>query len=356
MGPTLQTIADAVGVSRSTVSNAYSRPDQLSPQLREKILDAAKQLGYAGPDPTARSLRRGRAGAIGVLLAPTVSYAFTDPYAIEFMRGLAEAAEIRETSLLLLSLKEDDEDALAAVQSAAVDGFCVYCVPGWYRALKAVWARGLPVVNSSYRGSDDAEELFVGIDEATATSAIARHLIELGHRRITVIGHNLGDERATGPVTVQSIDDLDSYVSRERLRGLRDTFAQVGVPWSDITTINAIGNTRQDGAVAAAYALDRAPRPTAVVAITDMLGLGVLEALAARGLRPGHDVSVTGFDDIPDAASAHLTTIRQSAVERGRIAAELLITPPEDAADRHVVLPAELIVRATTGPAQTGSN
>ncbi|HEY6596391.1 MAG TPA: LacI family DNA-binding transcriptional regulator, partial [Asanoa sp.] len=65
MRPTLRTVADAVGVSRSTVSNAYSRPDQLSPDLREKIFEAARRLGYAGPDPAARSLRRGRVGAIG---------------------------------------------------------------------------------------------------------------------------------------------------------------------------------------------------------------------------------------------------------------------------------------------------
>jgi DNA-binding LacI/PurR family transcriptional regulator len=81
----------------------------------------------------------------------------------------------------------------------------------------------------------------------------------------------------------------------------------------------------------------------------------VLDALARRGLRAGHDVSVAGFDDIPDAASSQLTTVRQSATERGRVAAELLLDPPSDPASRHVVLPAELIVRASTGPALKGN-
>ena len=356
MKPTLQTVADTMGVSRSTVSNAYSRPDQLSPQLREKILSTARRLGYAGPDPTARSLRRGRAGAIGVLLAPAVSYAFADPYAVEFMRGLAETAEDHETSLLLVPLKDDDEDALAAVQSAAVDGFCVYCVPGWYRALEAVWARGLPVVNSSQLGSDYAGALYVGVDEAAATRELGRHLAALGHRRIAVIGTHLGADQPPGPVSSPTTDDTTSYVTRERLRGYRDAFGEAGVAWSDVGVINAASNIRDDGAMAAAQALDRASRPTAVAAITDVLALGVLDALAERGLRAGRDVSVTGFDDIPDAAAAQLTTVRQSAVERGRIAGRLLLDPPTDPANRHVVLPAELVVRASTGPAQKGND
>src|SRR6266581_2495687 len=101
---TMQTIADELGISRSTVSNAYGRPDQLSPQLREKILDTARRLGYAGPNPTARSLRRGRVGAIGVLFSGNLSLAFTDPYAVQFLRGLSAAAEQRSTGLLLVPL------------------------------------------------------------------------------------------------------------------------------------------------------------------------------------------------------------------------------------------------------------
>lgn len=356
MKPTLQTVADAVGVSRSTVSNAYSRPDQLSPELREKILSTAQKLGYAGPDPTARSLRRGRAGAIGVLLGPAVSYAFTDPYAVEFMRGLAETAETHDAGMLLVPLKDDDPDALAAVQSASVDGFCVYCVPGWNRALEAVWARGLPVVNTSYPGSDDSATLFVGVDEAVATHSLGQHLVALGHRRIALIGTDLGADRQIGLVSSETNYDSASYVSRERLRGFREAFTEAGLAWSDVVVINAAGNSRHDGAAAAAYALDRAPRPTAVAAITDMLALGVLDALETRGLRSGHDVSVAGFDDIPDAAVAGLTTIRQSAVQRGRIAAGLLLDPPTDSAQRHVVLPTALVVRASTGPAPEGKN
>jgi DNA-binding LacI/PurR family transcriptional regulator len=350
MKPTLQTVADAVGVSRSTVSNAYSRPDQLSPQLRDKILDAARRLGYAGPNPTARSLRRGRAGAIGVLFTPTLSYAFTDPYAVRFLRGLAETAERHGTSLLLVPLGDDDDSAFTAVQSASVDAFCVYCVPGWYRAMEAAWARGLPILNSESSGDDG---LFVGIDEAAAARTVGGHLVHLGHRHFAVIGTYLETERTTRRVSVPVPEDLPSYTSRERLRGYRDALTGTGVDWADVVTVNATGNSREEGAAATAIALDHAPRPTAILAITDVLALGALDALAARGLTPGRDVSVTGFDDIPEAEVAGLTTVRQPAIERGRVAGELLLDPPADPAERRVVLPTELIVRASTGPAPT---
>lgn len=349
MKPTLQTVADRVGVSRSTVSNAYSRPDQLSPELREKILEAARDLGYTGPNPTARSLRSGRAGAIGVLFTTALSVAFTDPYAVQFLRGLAEVAEDNRTGLLLVPLRDDDEGALDAVRNAAVDGFVVYCVPGWYQAMEAAWSRGIPVVNSDRLGS-----LFVGIDEVASTRAAGEHLMRLGHRRIAIVGDYISPDRRTGDVTV-AVEELGSYVSRERLTGYRDAFAAAGLPWSDVITISAAGNSREHGAAAAAHALDRSPRPTAVVATTDLLALGVIDALATRDLRPGRDVSVIGFDDIPDAAQAHMTTVRQPALERGRIAGRLLLDPPDDPAQRRVVLPTELIVRASTGPAPAGS-
>ena len=90
---TLQTLAERLGVSRTTVSNAWSRPDQLSADLRERILDLAEELDYAGPDPAARGLRRGRADAIGLLLTETLEYAFGDPHAHELLRGVAAAIE-----------------------------------------------------------------------------------------------------------------------------------------------------------------------------------------------------------------------------------------------------------------------
>src|SRR6201999_4056086 len=88
---TLASLAAELGISRTTVSNAYNRPDQLSPQLRQRILEAARRLGYPGPDPVARSLRTRKAGAIGLIFTEGLSYAFRDPAAVAFLEGLGLA-------------------------------------------------------------------------------------------------------------------------------------------------------------------------------------------------------------------------------------------------------------------------
>ena len=91
--PSLKDVADALGVTAATVSNAYNRPNQLSPALRDRVLEKARLLGYPGPNPIARGLRRGRTGAIGVLYADRLSYAFKDPVAVELLAGIATATE-----------------------------------------------------------------------------------------------------------------------------------------------------------------------------------------------------------------------------------------------------------------------
>lgn len=350
--PTLQTVAEAVGVSRSTVSNAYSRPDQLSPELRTKILEAAQKLGYSGPDPAARSLRKGRVGAIGVLFSAELSHAFTDPYSVHFLRGLAETAEQNGTGLLLVPLS--GETGEATVREALVDGFCLFCVPDWHPSLEVIRERRLPLVYAEWRDDLDPGILAVGIDEVTSAREAGRHVTALGHRRIALIAHWIVIEPPHGPVALARPEDAPHHVTRERLMGYRDALAEAGVDWADVITISASRNSRDGGATAAAFALDRSPRPTAILCAADQLALGVLDALRDRGLQPGRDVSVVGFDDIPDAEVARLTTIRQPSLDKGRIAGRLLLEPPDQLEDRQVVLPTQLIVRASTGPVQNG--
>src|SRR5829696_10038031 len=120
---TLVTVAEAVGVSPATVSNAYNRPGKLSPALRERILATARDLGYPGPDPAARSLRRGRAGCIGLLFGEALTYVFQDPGAVEFLRGLAEGTAKHNTALqLIAALDADAQEGESLVANAIVDG------------------------------------------------------------------------------------------------------------------------------------------------------------------------------------------------------------------------------------------
>jgi len=354
MGATLQTIADELNVSRSTVSNAYSRPDQLSPELRNRILEAAERLGYPGPNPSARSLRSGKTGTLGVVLTSDLSMAFSDPYAVAYLRGLAQAAEERETSLLLITIPDDEDAAIRTVRSAAVDGFCVYCVAHWHPALDVIRSRGLPVVVNELPATG-SDAMFVGIDERAAAQKVGEHIANLGHQRVAIIADMVRYHTPAGVVTDITPEELRYYVTGERVRGFRDALEKAGLPWARITLINAADNSRAAGAEAAAFALDRRDRATAILTGSDVLALGVLDALAVRGQQPGRDVSVTGFDDIPEAATAGLTTIHQESVDRGRIAGELLLDPPDDPARRRRVLPTSLVVRATTGPAPIAS-
>lgn len=350
MKPTLQAVADAVGVSRSTVSNAYSRPDQLSAALRERILDAARQLGYPGPNPTARSLRRGFVGSIGVLFTSQLSYAFTDPFAVRFLAGVGEAAERHGTSMLLVPLPQAQTDARRAVENAAVDGFCVYCVADEEWALDVIRARGLPYVSTAPRDDAGADERFVGIDERAAAYSAAAHVAGLGHRRVALLADAVLPDAPAGPLTLSGAHEVWHPTTRGRLTGFADAFAEVGVDWAGLTLLNARGNSRQAAAAAVAGLFDGPAPPTAVLAGSDVLALGVLDVLAQRPDGATAPVSVTGFDDVPEAAAAGLTTVRQPATEKGRIAAELLLDPPADAAANHVLLPTALVVRTSTGP------
>ncbi|MET8093654.1 LacI family DNA-binding transcriptional regulator [Micromonospora sp. NPDC005220] len=350
MKPTLQAVADAVGVSRSTVSNAYSRPDQLSAALRGRILDAARQLGYPGPNPTARSLRRGFVGSIGVLFTSHLSYAFTDPFAVRFLAGVGGAAERHGTSMLLVPLPPAQTEARRAVENAAVDGFCVYCAADESWAVEVIRERGLPFVTTAVRDDAGADDRFVGIDERAAARSVAAHVAGLGHRRVALLADAVLPDAPAGPLTLSGVHEAVHPTTRGRLTGFADAFAEVGVDWADLTLVNAAGNSRAAGAEAVAGLFARPSPPTAVLAGSDVLALGVLDALAQRPGGTNPPVSVTGFDDVPEAAAAGLTTVRQPAEEKGRIAAELLLDPPADAAAGHVLLPTALVVRESTGP------
>lgn len=337
---TLQTVADEVGVSRTTVSNAYSRPDQLNRDLRERILETARRLGYAGPDAAARSLRRGRAGAIGMLFTETLSYAFADPYSVGFLRGVAEVAESHGSGLLLIPLRPGDDDSEATVRDALVDGFCLYCVPFGHRARQVIEARGLPFVTTDDPG--DPAVPYVGIDERASARLAAEHLVRLGHRRFGVV------------IDVAKEQLVEGYADlHQRLGGYREVLEEAGVDWSRVPVVAAGRNDRASASRAAAHLLDIAEQPTAVLAVSDVLALGVLDAVEQRGLAAGRDISVVGFDDVPEAARARLTTVHQPMGERGRIVGRMLLEPPAAGGGEapHIVLPTELVVRATTGPA-----
>jgi DNA-binding LacI/PurR family transcriptional regulator len=341
----MKSVAAAVGVSLSTVSNAYNKPEQLSADVRGRIFAAARDLGYPGPDAAARSLRSRRAGAIGLLLTEQLSYAFSDPFAVGLLAGLSEVAERTRTSLLLIPLPryeaEADEDAIResveAMRSAVVDGVVAYCVDIGHPALDVISIRGLPFVHSD----DDLPGRRVVIDEASATRGVGEHLARLGHTNVAMVV-----DSGRSATTPDEITDPSALYNNARLRaqGVRDGLGEN----AQLTIVSGGHNSVESGIAAAEFVLDRRDRPTAIAAGGDVLAFGVIEAMRRRGLVPGRDISVTGFDDIPAAEGAGLTTVRQPIRDKGRLLGRMLLDPSYT--EERVVLPTELVVRSSTGP------
>jgi DNA-binding LacI/PurR family transcriptional regulator len=348
---TLQTIADRLGVSRTTVSNAYGRPDQLNPALRDKILEVAKDLGYAGPDAAGRMLRRGKADALGVLFTDVLAYAFTDPAAVLLLQGIAEAAGEAEVGLVLLPAPAGRAPEVAPVREAVVDTFIIYSVADEDPRIEAILARGLPTV-----AVDDPRRpgcAFVGIDDRGGAREAATHLAALGHRRFGVIVDYITAGVRAREVQAGNFAAAACATARYRLTGYEDAITAAGIPWESVAIEERPGNTQESGYAAAMALLDRQEPPTAILAVTDQFALGALRAAKYRGIRVPEELSVVGFDDVPAAATSDppLTTVRQPLLEKGRMAGKFALEPwPEDEPPE-VILPLELIVRGSTGPA-----
>ncbi len=343
--PTLQTIADAVGVSRTTVSNAYNRPDELTDELRREILAVAARLGYPGPDPAARRLRTGSSSAVGVVFPQHVADALFDPTAVVLMRGIATACET--TSLSLTLLPGDGPNAEALIRGAAVDGFIVYSAPNGSAGVEAVMRRRVPTVTVDEPRFEQAGTGYVGVTDAEGAESAAEHVLELGHRQITILTGPLHRGGPRGHLPYESAE-TDSRVVRDRLGGYGRACHAHGLPPSALRLFVAADHTPDAARSAAASVLAAAERPTAILALTDQLALAVLAEAAHRSIDVPRELSVVGFDDVPRAsvATPALTTVRQPLFEKGRLALRML----RDEALGAVELPTELVVRDSTAP------
>jgi DNA-binding LacI/PurR family transcriptional regulator len=339
---TLATVAAAVGVSRMTVSNAYNRPDQLSPELRERVMAAAERLGYSGPNPVARTLSRGKTGSVGLVVDYPLTIAFTDPGTVQFLHGVAAGCEEDGLGLSLVPRVEDGGARL--IQNALVDGFVLYCVHPGDPRMDAVLARKLPFVRVDF--DPEPGMVDVNIDDTAGARAIAEHLTALGHRRIGIaLPH---DHRGDSGPEARAI--AWHHVTKSRLDGWRAGLEAAGIDWNTVPVATGPDKMHEAGRVAGGRLLDRADRPTAIIALSDVLAIGILDAAAERGISVPGELSVVGFDDVPEAAAANppLTTIRQPHQRKGSEAVRLLLEGPEA---ESVLLPIELVVRASTAPA-----
>jgi DNA-binding LacI/PurR family transcriptional regulator len=337
----LRDVAERAGVSVGSASQAFGRPELVSDDVRARVLTAAEELGYPGPDPAARRLRTGRAGAVGLIFSERLAYQFTDPASQPFLRGVSVGIQKAPTGLLLIPDSRRRDEAARLVREAVVDGFIVYSVPQNDPRVEAALARHLPVVTVDQpRG---AETPFVGIDDRAAARSAAEHLRELGHERVAVLSF---------VTSLEPGGALELDLTVERLAGYEEGLGDVWDPALVRTCRpNALGPARE----ATLELLRDARPPTAILAMSDILAFGALEAAEELGVSVPSELSVVGFDDSPGAAHAMppLTTVAQPHEEKGRLAAEQLIEAIDGRGDgqrRRTFLPTELVVRESTGP------
>lgn len=340
---TLRDVARTLGVSVATASNAYNRPDQLSEALRERILSTAHNLGYYGPDPLARSLRRGRTGVIGVVYDAPLEYAFADPAASMFLGSVTHALQEDALNLLLLA----SPNGAGPVRSASVDGFIVYCAAEGSELLEAVLERHLPTVLVDQ--SPHPQAILVGIDDAGGAYAAAQHLRQLGHQHIGVICLELGPDRHAGPVTPEREAQSSYRTTADRLQAYR-----TGCGDAVLHVIETGQNTPEDGRASTLELLSAHPDISALLCMSDVLAQGALRAAQALNLRVPEDLSVIGYDDLPSSTALNLTTVWQPTAEKGRRVGEAVLALLGGNTPSNVTLPTRLVLRGTTAPPARG--
>ena len=344
--PRIADVAREAGVSKTAVSFAFNSPARLAPETARRIRAVAEQLGYS-PNPVARMLAQGETLTLGVLTPQALSVIFSNPFFAAFSEGVAFAAEASGYALHFIS---PQHGSLArALSRATVDGVVAVGLSDGHPEVEQIRRAGVPMVLVDSTALPEFGS--IEVDDVGGARAAAEHLVGLGHRDVVIIG-------VEPPVPSDAIDPAG--VTARRLRGYREVFAMAGIEVSDERFF--VGPATIDGGAAA---FDRAweagPRPTAVLAMSDAMAIGAIQALRARGLSIPGDVSVVGFDDIVLAPHVDppLTTVHQPIRRKGEEAVELLLaiigphgqsSPP---VAEHRYLATELIVRASSGPVRT---
>jgi DNA-binding LacI/PurR family transcriptional regulator len=329
---TITDVAQAAGVSATAVSFAFNNPERLGQATLERVLGVARDIGYA-PHPAARALSLRRSGSIGLLIPQRLRTVFANPFMAELIQGLGELCE--EHDLTLLLVPPLDGSLEGAIRAASVDGFISLGLSAGDPALETMKRLGIPAVLID--SEDTPGETAVNVDDAGGAEAAARHLLELGHRELALVMlPPAGSQGWPTPVVTR------------RLAGYRAALEQADAETPFQVTAAA---TMSAGARAFAALPRGRRRPTAALVMSDMAAIGMLSAARSAGTRVPEDFSVVGYDDLPMAAwtTPALTTVRQPIVEKGRLAASLLIRRLQGkTVGSPSPLQTELVIRAST--------
>jgi DNA-binding LacI/PurR family transcriptional regulator len=321
--PTLKSIASKLGITHTTVSNVYNNPAKVSEALRHKILAYAASVNYFGPNPTARSLKTGSCGAIGIIFNDQLSYAFTDPHDVAFLHGVSAVCEAGGTNIVLIPLATKAPNRLKSI-TAIVDGYILNAPYKNNPATQRALAGGLPTVVVDFDAPSHASVL---TNDLKVMIEVSQHILSLGHKNVGIItfphherGHELFElGREISP---------DNYVVSQRLLGCRRAFKSGKIKLSNVLICEAPNNA-DGGKEAVDRIFAKNPNVTAFISFSDRLAYGAMSRCRELGLKIPQHVSVTGFNDLPpmdrEAGLPRLTTVKQNAFEKGRKAAEALL-------------------------------
>ncbi|SEQ02388.1 DNA-binding transcriptional regulator, LacI/PurR family [Devosia sp. YR412] len=343
----LKDVAKAAGVSQGTASNVFSKPDVVREEVREHVLQVAKELGYAGPSVTGRLLRAGKVNAVGVAAIEPISYFFEDLWARQLMAQISEICDARGAGVALVSALNDERLAWN-IQSALVDGFILLCVEGGEKLVDVTRQRQLPYVALAI-GAADSTIPAIGVDNAGGARMAAEHVIGLGHRRLAILSTLINECSSAGLRTPDEMLAALYSTSRDRALGYWEAMAAAGIARDAVP----IFETHEDEAsthamMAEMFAVEAAP--TAVLAMSDKIAMWAVDWLFRSGRSVPGDVSVIGFDDVPEAgvATPKLTTMAQPMAEIARLAVDAALGGKQVEGRR--ILTTKLMVRESTAP------
>ncbi len=331
----LEQIAKLSGVSRSTVSRVINNDPNVSSVTRERVLQVVKRVNYT-PNAAARGLAAGRTHVLGLVIPMGVAALFTDPYFPILIQGVSSACNSREYSVMLwLAEPEYERRQIRQIMySGLVDAVIVSSMLMNDSLVQALGDGDLPFMLVG-RHPTDAHASYVDADNLGGAREAVTHLLRMGRCRVATI---------TGPQNmIAGADRLSGYLAALRDRAVI----------SDPALIAEGDFTEAGGYHAMQQLLGR--RPDGVFIASDMMAIGALRALREAGLRVPEDVAIVGFDDLPQAARTDppLTTVRQPVYRLGTMAVEAVldVLDHRDSSPRHIILPTELVVRASCGSA-----
>jgi DNA-binding LacI/PurR family transcriptional regulator len=326
---TIEEVAAAAGVSRSTVSRVVNGSTAVSPAALEAVRRAIAELNYV-PNRAARSLASRATMALALVVPEDTTRFFGDPFFAAIVSGINARLSRSDYVLNLIIASDDPQDkATSYLRSGAVDGAIVVSHHTSDTFIDRI-AAAVPVVYGGRPVREREDDHYVDVDNFAGGRNATDYLIDKGYRRIATI---------TGPLTMPAgVDRLQGYRAALRHAGLEEAAVEDG------------NFTPDGGAAAMQRILDSGAEFDALFIASDLMARGALAALARAGLRVPDDVAIIGFDDSPVATSVtpQLTTMRQPSFAQGERMADILLSMLAGGRPPHVtILDTELVVRAS---------